>query len=1067
MESQHVDPGFDPLRTDSQGPESNLAMKKHGESGAIRSHASDPARSRRAAGQAFTVASYNVRTLADTTRESGRDIRHKLQQIIAGCEENKIDILAIQEHRLVTQDSISYVNNGDWTLAHTNSSLECHGVAIIYSKRIKPLILGIEHKSDRIIAAHIEGNPRLCIISAYAPTETATTTAKDAFYNDLHDVVHNISPHTITLLIGDFNARIGLDSHESNQRIVGPNCYYAQTNDNGRRLIELCEEAELRPAYSHFANKKSRLETYTGPKGDKQQIDHLMISIKWWKSIKNFRAYNSIDIGSDHKVVSANFRLSLRATKKPPNGRCKFNNEKLEDPTVKLAFNTEVQNHFSALMDQQKTTESEIQRRADALDGALCHASHKILGKKKNSKQPSWVTTNSLSLLEQCNKLAKKYKRTRLEAHKTEWLLLQAQVSASFEKDHQDHLETHLIALEEADKRREIGNVWKIIHQIGDENKTADPSKVRLLDGTLPKGIQELLNGWSEYFSALLNNTSKYADQANHPAPSPPLREIKTTNFTRTEIVQAIKDLKRNKAPGPDYAMTAEALKDGGNFIVDELLQICKLVYEECQAPSQWTSSLIIPLPKKGNLQLMTNYRGISLMSIAAKVYNRMILNRIRTIIDAKLRKNQAGFRTGRSCIQQIHILRRIMEGAFSQNIPLFITFIDFKKAFDSIDRAMMFAILRHYGIPEKIVSAIRVMYDQSKSQVYLQGQVSEPFNITTGVLQGDVLAPFLFIIVIDYVSRESADEFGYLTHKGNNQDQSGRQIRSTTRQLDYKVNDLAFADDISLLENDASRAQQQLDLLKIKARTTGLEINVKKTEQMRLNQPSDSQPAPKLVIDGEEIAIVDDFKYLGSYVGSTEHDINVRIGLAWTAFAKLKKILRSPKPKLNFKIRIFQAACISILLYGCESWILTATLADKLDKFARTCYRIMLGIRLTKDNHMTNDELYKRVEQTTIRETIRARQLKFTGHCLRMATEEPAHRFVLYESKIKPSLRPGAPRKTYRQQITSYLLRDENANALEADLIRKWAENRTTWSSHFAVPRKKKPPDPLFELDR
>ena len=170
-------------------------------------------------------------------------------------------------------------------------------------------------------------------------------------------------------------------------------------------------------------------------------------------------------------------------------------------------------------------------------------------------------------------------------------------------------------------------------------------------------------------------------------------------------------------------------------------------------------------------------------------------------------------------------------------------------------------------------------------------------------MLQGDVLAPFLFIIVIYYVSRESAGEFGYLTHKGNNQDQSGRQMRSTTRQLDYRVNDLAFADDISLLENDASRAQQQLDLLKIKARTTGLEINVKKTEQMRLNQPSDSPPAPKLVIDGEEIAIVDDFKYLGSYVGSTEHDINVRIGLAWTAFAKLKKILRSPKPKLNLKI--------------------------------------------------------------------------------------------------------------------------------------------------------------------
>ena len=113
----------------------------------------------------------------------------------------------------------------------------------------------------------------------------------------------------------------------------------------------------------------------------------------------------------------------------------------------------------------------------------------------------------------------------------------------------------------------------------------------------------------------------------------------------------------------------------------------------------------------------------------------------------------------------------------------------------------MMFAILRHYGIPEKIVFVIRVMYDQSKSQVYLQGQVSEPFNITTGVLQGDVKALFLFI------SRESAGEFGYLTHKGNNQDHSDIQMRSTTRQLDYRVNHLAFADDISLLENDAAQS--------------------------------------------------------------------------------------------------------------------------------------------------------------------------------------------------------------------------------------------------------------------
>ena len=92
-------------------------------------------------------------------------------------------------------------------------------------------------------------------------------------------------------------------------------------------------------------------------------------------------------------------------------------------------------------------------------------------------------------------------------------------------------------------------------------------------------------------------------------------------------------------------------------------------------------------------------------------------------------------------------------------------------------------------------------------------------------------LSPFIFIIVIDYVSKRSAKNFGYLTHKGNTQDNSGRAVRSTTRSTDYNVNDLAFADDIALLENDSIHAQRQLDSLKTEAGKVGIEINVQKTE--------------------------------------------------------------------------------------------------------------------------------------------------------------------------------------------------------------------------------------------
>ena len=102
-----------------------------------------------------------------------------------------------------------------------------------------------------------------------------------------------------------------------------------------------------------------------------------------------------------------------------------------------------------------------------------------------------------------------------------------------------------------------------------------------------------------------------------------------------------------------------------------------------------------------------------------------------------------------------------------------------------------------------------------------------DPFAIITGVLQGDVLAQFLFIIVIYFVSKRLAGGFDYLTHKGNTQDNSGKAVRSTTHSTGYKVNDVVFADDIVLIENDLLQDYRQLDSLKTEAGIVGLEINV------------------------------------------------------------------------------------------------------------------------------------------------------------------------------------------------------------------------------------------------
>lgn len=198
----------------------------------------------------------------------------------------------------------------------------------------------------------------MCIISAYAPTDCDDKQPKDAFYNDLKDIALKQPPNTLTIIAGDLNGRIGKDSQDTNPRQVGPHCMHNTTTDNGKRMLELCELADLRPAHTHFPNRKSRLLTYCSPKCEWSQLDHMLISTKWWKSLKNYCAYNTIDVGSDHKVMNANFKLSLRAPKQPTNNRCKFNWERLAEPEIKESFNCELKNRFSLLMDEMEALPS-------------------------------------------------------------------------------------------------------------------------------------------------------------------------------------------------------------------------------------------------------------------------------------------------------------------------------------------------------------------------------------------------------------------------------------------------------------------------------------------------------------------------------------------------------------------------------------------------------------------------------------------------------------------------------------------------------------------------------------
>ena len=169
---------------------------------------------------------------------------------------------------------------------------------------------------------------------------------------------------------------------------------------------------------------------------------------------------------------------------------------------------------------------------------------------------------------------------------------------------------------------------------------------------------------------------------------------------SKKEIRKAIMHCKNNKAPGPDN-IPAEALKANVEASTQILCDLFGKIWEEEDVPGEWKGGHLVKIPKKGNLSLCGNYRGIMLLSVPGKVLNGVILQRLKAAVDAELRDNQAGFRPNRSCADQIATLRIILEQSQEFRSPLYAGFLDFEKAFDSLDREVLWQLMRHYAIPE------------------------------------------------------------------------------------------------------------------------------------------------------------------------------------------------------------------------------------------------------------------------------------------------------------------------------------------------------------------------------
>ena len=254
----------------------------------------------------------------------------------------------------------------------------------------------------------------------------------------------------------------------------------------------------------------------------------------------------------------------------------------------------------------------------------------------------------------------------------------------------EEELEAQTREIESAYGTMQYGEAWKAVNQMSGRKR----AKEGQVSGNSPK---ERISTWYKHFQSLLGEPPTVEDRDEQIPSIYEDLEINDEPFTLEEFRKVKSSLQLGKAAGPDD-IPPEVFKSC-NF--DEIcLKFCNATLMENDKPDLWSLMNVIPVPKSGDLSNTNNYRGISLMCILAKIFNKMILNRIRTVINPRLRMNQNGFRPDRTTVAQILTLRRVIEEVKANNLPAIVSFIDFKKAFYSIHRAKMIRILKAYGIP-------------------------------------------------------------------------------------------------------------------------------------------------------------------------------------------------------------------------------------------------------------------------------------------------------------------------------------------------------------------------------
>ena len=392
--------------------------------------------------------------------------------------------------------------------------------------------------------------------------------------------------------------------------------------------------------------------------------------------------------------------------------------------------------------------------------------------------------------------------------------------------------------------------------------------------------------------------------------------QILNSEFTAEEIYLGVKELKNRKAPGIDKIIN-EFIKSSFNEMKLVYVDLFNRILNDGHIPEAWTIGSITPIYKnKGDKKDFNNYRGITILSCLGKLFTSVInarLNRYANEVNL-INENQTGFRKKYSTLDHIFLLKNFIDiFVKNHNRKLYCAFVDYKKAFDTVWRSALWHKMIKSGITGKMLNVIVNMYNNIKSCVSCDGNLSDYFVSINGVRQGENLSPFLFALFINDIEQ-------FLLQYGC----SPIEISGTDLQTYLKLLIIMYADDTVLFASSKENLQECLNGLKQYCDKWKLQINTDKTKIIIFSKQKNNIDNINFTIGDENIEIVKEFKYLGvtfTHNGNFNKNlIDLKEQGNRAMFSIIKKARKGKLP-IDIQFDLFDKVVMPVMLYGCEVW--------------------------------------------------------------------------------------------------------------------------------------------------